>query len=165
MPLQMTVICEILGIPPAHRQDFGRWCDDVVSSRPDDSSASHDGQARAEALRNLMGYIGGIIEEKRWHPGDDLISTLVNPGEPDGEQAELTDHEITSLIFLLLVAGCETTINLIGNGMLALLRHPDQLPLLRRPSESLLEQAIEELLRYDSPVEISTWRFTRQPLR
>jgi cytochrome P450 len=164
VPLQMTVICEILGIPPAHRQDFGRWCDDVVSSRPDDSSASHDGQARAEALRNLMGYIGGIIEEKRRHPEDDLISTLVNPGEPDGEQAELTDHEITSLIFLLLVAGYETTINLIGNGMLALLRHPDQLALLRRPSESLLEQAIEELLRYDSPVEISTWRFTRQPL-
>ncbi|WP_113702363.1 cytochrome P450 family protein [Nonomuraea lactucae] len=155
VPLQANVICEILGIPPAHRSDFGRWCDDVVSS------SSRGGQARSEALRNLMDYISGLMREKRRHPGDDVISCLLHAEAPGGE---LDETEIIALIFLLLVAGYETTINLIGNGMLALLQNRDQLTLLRGRPE-LLESAVEELLRYGSPAEFSTWRFTLKPFQ
>ncbi|MDF5758674.1 cytochrome P450 [Spongiactinospora sp. TRM90649] len=149
-PLQATVICEILGIPPGRRGDFGRWCDAVVSSDPDGD------MTRGEALRALAGHIGGLIEDKRREPGDDVISTLAHAAEPSRD-------EVLAYVFLLLVAGYETTINLIGNGVLALLRHPGQLARLRGRPEAL-ETAVEELLRYDSPAEFSTWRFTLTPV-
>ncbi|MFI0420275.1 cytochrome P450 [Spongiactinospora sp. 9N601] len=151
-PMQATVICEMLGIPAAHRADFGRWCDDVVISR------GTGGEARVAAMGKLLEYITGIVEEKAAAPGDDVISALA---DPDGE---LTRDEVIPMIFLLLVAGYETTINLVGNGMLALMRNPGQLSLLRGRPE-LLETAIEELLRYDSATEFSTWRFTLEPVR
>ncbi|RBQ14086.1 cytochrome P450 [Spongiactinospora rosea] len=151
-PMQATVICEILGIPAAHRADFGRWCDDVVLSR------GTGGAARAAAMGNLLEYITGIVAEKAAAPGDDVISTLA---DPDGE---LSLDEVVPMIFLLLVAGYETTINLVGNGMLALMADPGQRSLLRdRPD--LLTSAIEELLRYDSATEFSTWRFTLEPVQ
>jgi cytochrome P450 len=101
-----------------------------------------------------------MFEEKRKNPKDDLISGLVR-AEEAGDM--LSEDELLGMVFLLLVAGHETTVNLIGNGMLALLQHPDQLQKLRE-DPSLIKPAIEELLRYDGPVETSTERFAREDI-
>jgi cytochrome P450 len=152
-PLQLATICDVLGVPAADRRDFQRWTTAVVSS-------DEDGAARPEALRRLGAYVGELVAAKRRDPGDDVISAITAAAD-DGER--LSEDELLAMIFLLLVAGYETTVGLIGLGVYTLLRHPDQFRLLReRPG--LLGQAVEELLRYDSPVERSTWRFALEPM-
>jgi cytochrome P450 len=103
-------------------------------------------------------YLRALFEEKRKNPEDDLVSALVR-AEEAGDK--LSEHELLGMVFLLLVAGHETTVNLIGNGVLALLQHPDQLRQLKE-EPSLIKPAVEELLRYDGPVETSTERFARE---
>jgi len=109
-------------------------------------------------MRAFTDYLLTLFEEKRKNPKDDLVSALVQ-AEEAGDK--LSEDELLGMVFLLLVAGHETTVNLIGNGVLALLQHPDQLQNLKEDL-SLIKPAVEELLRYDGPVETSTERFARE---
>lgn len=151
-PLPVTVICRLLGVPREDEPRFREWTDLLVASA--DISPGEDTAARAEAGRTAqmeMGaYLLGLAEERRGRPTGDLLSDFVN--EPDPE-LRLTGEELAVTAILLLIAGHETTVNLITNGVLTLLRHPDQLERLRREPE-LLPVAVEELLRYEPPVHL-----------
>ncbi|GCD41971.1 cytochrome P450 family protein [Streptomyces paromomycinus] len=152
-PLPMTVICELLGVPDIERETFRVWSNELVSP------TSHE--AAMAAARDMAAYLDGLIEAKRRSPGEDLLSALVRTSDEDGDQ--LSQQELLGMAFLLLVAGHETTVNLISNGVRALLRHPAQLAALR-DGFSLLDNAVEEMLRYDGPVENATWRFATEPV-
>jgi cytochrome P450 len=150
-PLPITVICELLGVPTADRDDFRLWSNTMLSG------------AGPEVVRESAGkmsqYLVDLLAGKRTDPGDDMISALVQASDDDDRLSEM---EITSMAFLLLVAGHETTVNLIGNGMLALMRNPEQFAALRA-DRSLLPGAIEEFLRYEGPVTNATLRYTTEP--
>ena len=150
VPLPVTVIAEMLGVPAEDLDRFKRWSDDVA--RTVSADTPEDIRRANQASRELRVYLEPIIEERRRVPREDLISALVQ-AEEQGDR--LTRDEVFATVILLLVAGNETTTNLIGNGMRALLRNPDQLERLRREPE-LTENAIEELLRYDSPVQVTS---------
>lgn len=140
----MMVICEILGVPPADRDRFKPWSN--AATRAFDGVIDDDTAAEARAgFRSLLAYIDDLIEDHRSHPGDDLLSALI-AAEEDGDR--LTTDELRVNAVTLLVAGHETTTNLIGNGAHALLRHPDQLARWHT-DPSLDASAVEELLRYD----------------
>ena len=150
-PLPITVIAELLGVPPEDRDQFREWSE-VVALDVDpllDSKQIRDVQRTVE---ELFDYLEKIAEDRRRRPRDDLVTALVN-AEEDGER--LSREDLLINIVLVLVAGNETTRNLIGNGTLALLRNPDQLERLRDDS-SLLDSAIDEMLRYDSPVQLDS---------
>jgi cytochrome P450 len=152
-PLPITVICELLGVPAEDREKFRVWSNTIVSAAlPEELQ---------QASAALAAYLGALISAKRVGPTDDLLSGLVHVSD-EGDQ--LSEVELISMAFLLLVAGHETTVNLIGNGMLALLRRPDQLAALRA-DPSLLPNAVEEFLRFEGPVNIATLRFTTEPVR
>jgi cytochrome P450 len=152
-PLPATVIAEMLGVPPGDRDRFKRWSDDTAAAAnlPANLSPAVLRQS-VVAMEQLQAYFRGIIAQRRAEPRDDLISALVKAQE---EGDRLSDEELLANSVLLLNAGHETTTNLIGNGTLALLRHPDQLRRLRE-DPSLIPSAVEELLRYDSPVQFTT---------
>ncbi|MCP2169518.1 cytochrome P450 family protein [Goodfellowiella coeruleoviolacea] len=152
-PLPITVICELLAVPMDDRDAFRDWSNTIISGRGDD--------AMRDASMAMAGYLTQLIAHKRANPGDDMFSALIQASDEDDR---LNEAELISMAFLLLVAGHETTVNLIGNGVLALLRHPDQLAALRADF-GLLPNAIEEFLRYEGPVNTATLRFTTQPLR
>ncbi|MFE6690590.1 cytochrome P450 [Streptomyces sp. NPDC057743] len=152
-PLPITVICDLLGIPTAHRRDFLAWSDALFT--PDHP------HAMKEAVGAMLEFYTGLIAAKRAAPGDDLLSDLIavrddTPG--DATTDRLTEDELTSLAFLILFAGYETTVQLIGNATLTLLDHPEKLDALRRnPAE--LGAFVEEFLRYEGPVALATRRF------
>jgi cytochrome P450 len=152
-PLPATVIAEMLGVPPEDRDRFKQWSDDTtaaVGNLP--SNLSPEVLRRSvEGVRALQAYFRDIIARRRAEPRDDLISGLIKAQE---EGDRLSDQELLANCVLLLNAGHETTTNLIGNGTYALLRHPDQLQRLR-DDPSLIPTAVEELLRYDSPVQFT----------
>jgi len=150
--LPVTVICELLGVPHADRDDFRVWSTLLVSA--DEAAKVH------EASVAMAAYLHQLIATKRAAPADDMLSALVQASD-DGDQ--LTEVELVSMAFLLLVAGHETTVNLIANGVLALLRNPDQLATLRE-NPDLLPGAVEEFLRYDGPIGHATLRYTMEPL-
>jgi len=154
-PLPITVISELLGIPVADRQQFRTWTQSIVEGA---LQPGQEVEAAAEAA--FISYIKSLLAEKRAHPGSDLTSGLIH-AEEQGDA--LSEDELISMIFLLIVAGHVTTVNLIGSGMLALLEHPDQLRLLCEDS-SLLPSAIEELLRYTSPVNFSAPRWASEDI-
>lgn len=156
LPLTVTVICELLGIPAGRRADIHRWTDSVIAPAPGAASRADT----AAALRDLHRYLSELIEEKRADGGDDLITAMI---EAQDEGGRLTADETISMIYLLLIAGHETTVNLIGNGVHALLRHPEQLADLRA-DDGLLPGAIEEMLRYEGPVGTASMRFTAEPV-
>lgn len=149
--LPVIVICDMLGIPKEHHERFfssartgGRLLDPVPLNREELDAANAQNVASAE-------YFEGLFELRRRQPGNDLITQLVQ-AEQDGSR--LSYEELTANIVLLFGAGHETTVNLIGNGLLALHRNPDQLALLRKEPERITN-AIEELLRYDSSVQVT----------
>lgn len=149
-PIPIRVICELIGIPSEDQLDFQRWSNALVDVNDD----SHYDEANME----FMSYLEKLIEQKRASPEEDLISYLIQVEEGgDG----LTISELYGVIMLLIVAGHETTVNLIANGLLALLTHPEQLTLLKA-DPSLVAQAIEELLRFNGPVEFSTDRWAKE---
>jgi cytochrome P450 PksS len=154
LPIPTTVIAEMLGVPVADRHRFHRWSRTILLSS---SSAWGFWKAMPSAWAFLR-YIRRLIAARRADPRDDLVSALVR-AEEAGDR--LTTDELVSMVFLLLVAGHETTVNLIGNGMLALLEHPAELARLRA-DEKLIRPAVEEMLRFSSPVETSTRRFARE---
>jgi cytochrome P450 len=148
-PLPVTVIAEMLGIPIEDRERFKHWSDEAIRSLG--FGNTDDARRSMQASRELRAYLEPIVEQRRREPREDLISALV-AAEEQGDK--LSTNEVFSTIILLLVAGNETTTNLIGNGLLALLRNPAQLNLLR-DDPALIENAVEELLRYDSPVQFT----------
>jgi cytochrome P450 len=152
-PLPITVICELLGIPDQDRDDFRAWTQIILSH-----GAAH--QEYGTAATAMAGYLTALVADKRAHPVDDLLSALITARD-SGDR--LTERELLGMIFLLLVAGHETTVNLIGNGMLALLLSPGEMARLRT-DRSLLPGAVEELLRYTNPVNHATFRFTAEPV-
>ncbi len=148
-PLPIIVIAEMLGIEPERQSDFKRWSDDIVRaiSRPTDETVRAEiRQSNAE----IRDYLGQMIERRRTDPHDDLITALVQAEE---EQHVLTSVEILGLTVLLLAAGNETSTNLIGNAVLSLLDHPDELAKVRT-DRVLVPALVEEVLRYDSPVQV-----------
>lgn len=145
-PLPATVIGELLGVPPEDQERFRRWSNEMFSRM----GPLRDGAPPAGARFALGEYLAGIIAERRKEPRDDLISGMIAAQE---ERQMLTDAELLSTSLVLLIAGFETTTNLIGNGVLALLRNPAELERLRA-DRSLLPTAIEEFLRYDSPAQL-----------
>ena len=148
-PLPVIVIAEMLGIPPDDRAQFAVWSDQ--RARILEPTLSPDERETADAaMRSLDEYLMPIISARRVDPKDDIISALAQ-AEEEGDK--LTEREVLIMLRLLLVAGNETTTNLIGNGVLALLRHPDQLAALRE-DPGLIPSAVEELLRFDSPVQV-----------
>ncbi|WP_329613132.1 cytochrome P450 [Streptomyces brevispora] len=150
-PLPMTVICELIGVPDLDRDAFRRLSNAVVSPA--------GAQEENDAVHAMGGYLAELIEDKRCSPGEDLMSALIAARYEDDDA--LSPDELVGMAFLLLVAGHETTVNLIANGVRALLDHPDQLAELRADF-GLLDNAVEEMLRYDGPVETATFRFARE---
>jgi len=153
-PLPVMVIAEMLGVPPEDRDRFKKWSDDMSMLLGGDPAAlPEEVVRRAIASREeLVDYFRTIAAKRREQPGNDLFSALLQAEEEGGR---LTEDELYSTVVLLLVAGNETTTNLIGNGLLALLRAPDQ---LQRVWEDpmLVPATVEEMLRYDGPVQLTT---------
>ncbi|KWW99114.1 cytochrome P450 family protein [Carbonactinospora thermoautotrophica] len=152
-PLPVTVICELLGVPVEDRDEFRVWSNVIIEG-------VGAGDRFESAVRAMDKYLRELVEAKRRSPGDDMLSDLIAARE---EGDRLSEGELTSMAFLLLVAGHETTVNLIGNGVYLLLTHPDQLALLRS-DPGLLPSAVEEFLRYEGPAETSTLRFATEPI-
>jgi cytochrome P450 len=150
-PLPVTVICEMLGVPTADQDVFKGWSNDIARSLdaailPAGSDVLPRGR---EARLAIAEYFRSLIATRRKDPKPDLLSALIAAEE---EGNKLSEGELVSTCILLLVAGHETTVNLIGNGLLALLQHPDQL-LALRDDPALIQTGVEELLRFDGPVQ------------
>jgi cytochrome P450 len=154
LPIPLTVIAEILGIPEGDRMKFHRWTKAVVEL----TARQHALLWGLLPLVSMVSYLKRIFKRRRADPRDDLITALVQ-AEEAGDR--LTEDELLAMVFVLLVAGHETTVNLIGSGALALLENPEEMRLLRRKPDSI-KTAIEELLRYVNPVEQATQRYARE---
>jgi cytochrome P450 len=148
-PLPVIVMAELLGIPPQDRARFRHWSNRRARVLEPTITPGEIQEANRAAYE-LDAYFRGVIQARRLEPRDDLISTLVATEEAGDT---LTQDELLVMLRLLLIAGNETTTNLIGNGMLALLRYPDQLQKLR-DTPDLIDTAVEEMLRYDTPVQL-----------
>jgi cytochrome P450 len=152
-PLPITVICDMLGIPPEDREQTRRWSEDLLSAQSP--------ERMEEIGRNIgefIAYLRDLFTRKRETPGDDLISQLLQV-EVDGDR--LTEDEVLAMVFILFVAGHITTVNLIANGVFALLTNPEQAAKLRS-DPGLVTNAVEEILRYYGPAETTTARFARE---
>lgn len=150
LPLPIMVIGELLGIPRADRHQCRTWTDRI--GHVIDAIVTPDMQvAMNQATSEFSAYLAEQIRVRRANPGPDLLSSLVTM---DDSGDRLTEDEIVANVLMLFIAGHETTVNLIGSGMLALLEHPEQLALLRE-NPDLMRQAVEELNRYDSPVQVA----------
>jgi cytochrome P450 len=155
-PLPFTVICELLGVPQPDRAALGREL--IALLGPTSTPAEY---ARAKAASDeVVRMLGTLVDGKQHHPADDLVSALI--AARDGDE-RLDQRELLSTIFQLIVAGHDTTTSLIGNSVVALLRHPEQLALLRA-DPGRIPGAVEELLRYDAPVPHSTFRYATAPV-
>lgn len=156
LPLPTTIIAEMLGVPPNERHSFHRWSSAIVSM-------NFSQWSMLKAIPNVwsfLAYIRRLVRLRRADPRNDLLSALIG-AEEVGQQ--LNEDELLAMVFLLLIAGHETTVNLIGNGALALLRHPEQMKMLRS-NPALTNSTVEELLRYDSPLETATERYAREDM-
>ncbi|MEV6394366.1 cytochrome P450 [Streptomyces sp. NPDC051907] len=152
-PLPIFIICELLGVPFLDQDSFRAWSNAAVGET--------DPELRMAAAGQLNRYLADLLDDKRERPGEDLMSALMHASDADDDR--LDGEELMGMAWLLLVAGHETTVNLVSNGVLALLTHPDQLAALRADF-SLLDGAVEEMLRYEGPLETPTYRFTVDPL-
>ncbi|WP_433887565.1 cytochrome P450 family protein [Streptomyces sp. CA-111067] len=153
LPLPITVICAMLGVPESDHADFHAWSTELVTPTSP--------QAAAGAATAMTGYLAAFIASRRAEPADDLMSALV--GTSAAGEGVLSAEELLGMAFLLLVAGHETTVNLISATLHSLLRHPGQLDLVRA-DPALIEGAVEESLRFNSPVAAAAFRFAAEPL-
>ncbi|MGA5705559.1 cytochrome P450 family protein [Streptomyces cellulosae] len=151
LPLPVTVICDLLGVPAGDRDDFHAWSNELVTPTDTETAAS--------SAAALTGYLTDLIARKARTPDGTLLADLAAPDAADAPAPE----ELLGMAFLLLVAGHETTVNLISATVLSLLTHPEQLALLRADPE-LTGAAVEESLRLDSPVHAGAFRFAAEPL-
>ena len=149
-PLPVMVMCELLGVPADDRDDFRIWSDSLGRALQLSAATPEIVAAGNEAALQLTEYFRTLVAEHREHPRDDLLGALIAAEEEGGR---LSDEELLATAVLLFFAGHETTVNLIGNGTLALLRHPDQWQLLRE-DPGLGRHAVEELLRFETPVQL-----------
>jgi cytochrome P450 len=155
-PLPFTIICDLLGVPEPDRASLGAELTALL--RPVSTPADY---ARAKVASDaVVAMLGALVEAKQGAPGDDVVTGLLEAR--DGDE-RLTHQELMSTIFQLIVAGHDTTTSLIGNGVVALLRRPDQLALLHAEPERITA-AVEEFLRYDAPVPHSTFRYAVEPV-
>ena len=159
-PLPVTVIAEVIGVPPEDHAEFKAWSDGIVQGFSINMDSEHALVASvAQNLTAMQVYMTRLIQERRRQPGVDLVSRLVDPSHSD----RVSDLELFWFCLLLLVAGNETTTNLLGNMALALLDHPEQWRLLQeRPK--LVPSAVEEVLRFDSPIQ-GFYRTALEPYR
>ncbi|MEU3615643.1 cytochrome P450 [Streptomyces sp. NPDC006872] len=164
-PLPIAVICDLLGVPSHDRRDFRSWTDALVAPDPAEPSRTK------QAVGSMLAFFTRLIADKRSNPADDLLSALIAvrdeenggaDGRADGED-RLSEDELMSLAFLILFAGYENTVHLIGNATVALLGHPDQLAALRA-DPGRLRSAVEELARYDGPAPLAIRRFPTEDL-
>jgi cytochrome P450 len=153
-PLPVTVICRILGVPREDEPRFHVWASLLVESVAGQSDEQRRQQEQAQS--DLNQYMAGLVERRRQQPGDDLLSRMATDTDSQGRMA---DPYLVATATLLLVAGHETTVNLLGNGMLTLLRHPAILDRLRNAPD-LIPATVEELLRYEPPVQFLDSRTT-----
>ncbi|MGW4913906.1 cytochrome P450 [Streptomyces sp. NPDC004270] len=150
-PFPVTAICRLLGVPREDEPRFRTWVDPIVAGLDPDSRTAAESQRTAQEARLQLGmYLNGLVEQRAKEPRDDMLSDLVHSSGPDGS---MTTMEVLSTAVLLLIAGHETTVNLITNGMLTLLRHPEVLERLRN-DPGLSVRIVEELLRYEPPVQL-----------
>ncbi len=153
-PFPVTVICQLLGVPPEDEPRFRVWTDALVESiGPAGLEVPEQRRKRIEAFAGLRGFFGELADQRARNPGNDLLSALVADEREDGPEGRLPREEMLVDCSLLLFAGHETTVNLITNGMLTLLRHPDLMERLRR-EPTLVIGVVEELLRYEPPVQL-----------
>ncbi len=151
-PLPITVICDLLGIPDDGRRDFREWTDTLITPDP-----AHP-EKTERAVGSLLGFFTGLLADKRREPADDILSDLIAVRDA-GDR--LSEDELMSLAFLILFAGYENTVQLIGNAVLALLDHPEHLAALRA-DPARLPAAVEEFHRYDGPAPLAIRRFPLQ---
>jgi cytochrome P450 len=150
-PLPILVISSMLGLPPEERGRFKAWSDDLFAILGSVPHAPDLMQRAADSLAELTAYLSELSRARRRQPAADLLTALIGAVDT-GER--LTEEELVANVTILLSAGHETTSNLIGNGLLALLRHPDQMDRLRL-QPALMASAVEEMMRYDNPVQIA----------
>jgi cytochrome P450 len=142
----------MMGVPAEDNVRFRAWTADAARSLdPEETLSKEEQERRQQTFDNFRAFFAELIARRRAEPRDDLITALI---AAEDEGSKLSEEELLSTCVLLLIAGHETTVNLIGNGMLALLRHPDQLQRLREDPQ-LIATAVEELLRYDPPVQLT----------
>src|SRR6266516_829381 len=153
-PLPVTVICQILGVPLEDEPEFHRW----VTAFTENETGETEEQRRLmqQAVSNLDQYMAGLVERHRAQPGEDMLSRMATDTGPEGR---MTDRYLVATATLLLFAGHETTVSLLSNGLLTLLRHPDILERLRREPD-LIPAAVEEMLRYETPTPFAPNRVT-----
>jgi cytochrome P450 len=151
-PLPVRVICELLGVREREQGQFSEWTRKTLGSVPAE---------RHEGFSNLNGYLAELAAEKRRFPGDDLLSALV--AARDSRDGRLSEEELVGTASLLVMAGHDTTVNLLGNVMIALFDHPEQARLLHRRPE-LMKGAVEEFLRFDTSVEYTPMRFAARDI-
>lgn len=155
-PLPVTVIADLLGVPPSDRENFARWSNTIIKN----TASPAEMLFAVPDLLAFVRFLRRLIRERRAAPRDDLTSALVQ-AEEAGDR--LSEDELLAMMAILLTAGHETTVHLIGNGVLTLLQHPAQLECLRaKPTR--IKVAVEELLRYASPVDVTTQRYAREDL-
>jgi cytochrome P450 len=150
-PLPIAVICHLLGVPAEDHAQFRAWGHDVAATLDPQTAAAAQAQSRVAEVA-LIGYLQDLVGERRANPDDTILSALI-AAEEEGDR--LSSGEVVRMAFLLLIAGFETTVNLIGNGTVALLGDPDGWDRLRQ-DPALVPTAIEEMLRYDSPVQMTS---------
>ena len=156
-PLPVTIICRLLGVPPEDEPRFRVWSSALVHALdPKESLSEAEVQQAVQSRTQMREYMKQLSATRRAHPQDDLFSALVAGDDPDGR---LSEPDLLATMELLLIAGHETTVNLITNSMLALLRHPEAFDRLRR-NPALVIPTVEEVLRYDPPVQFSPTRTT-----
>ncbi|MEU1386709.1 MULTISPECIES: cytochrome P450 [unclassified Nonomuraea] len=156
-PLPIAVICRLLGVPAEDEQQFHAWADQIVETLgPGEEDRAERARERQAVSQNLERYLAGLAEARRREPGDDMLSGFVTYEGPDGR---MTPEEVVATSLLLLIAGHETTINLIANGMLTVLRDPILLERLRADPD-LVITTVEELLRFEPPVQLVSSRVT-----
>ena len=153
-PFPVAVICQLLGVPPEDQPRFSAWVDPIVASLG--KPTPEQMQARVDAMQHMSQYMSELAQRRRAEPGDDMISGYITDDGPDGR---LQGGDLVATLTLLLIAGHETTVNLITNGWLTLLRHPQVLARLRSEPD-LGIRLVEELLRYEPPVHILPNRTT-----
>ncbi|GAB2766603.1 cytochrome P450 family protein [Streptomyces bullii] len=153
-PLSITVICDLLGVPDRHRVDFRGWTNALIAPDPAHPAAARD------AIAAMLGFFTELLADKRQQPADDLLSDLISVREAGDA---LSEDELMSLTFLILLAGFENTVHLIGNAALTLLQHPEQMALLRE-DPTRLPGAVEELARFEGPALLAIRRFATEDL-
>ncbi len=154
-PFPVIVICRLLGVPREDESRFRTWADTVAEGfGPGAGDQAERERKRTDAMKSLQQYLGGLADARRTSPGDDMISGFVTY---DGPEGRLSDQDVEAAGTLLLIAGHETTVNLISNGVLTLLRHPEVLERLKHEPE-LVIRTVEELLRFEPPVHFPVLR-------